>query len=252
MKALLPLYGILILLALSCTSEPNDSDITNLAEFIEFNDDRVLDELIACAGGKDSGLFIGDEDPTSVIYLPIEGATDVRYFESETVLDSLDFAAYNEVEPEAEPLFNGKLIKFNVEDFEGEKMCIVSFKTEGRLHLSNPIRLKSNVKPTEVNDDLATVQELGVNPRFDWEVGLIDENAIYFQVIADEDGNFISGTYTFDQNFTFYDLDNVVLNITDPDSNPELQPNTNYNFTLMGVSTDNWVNLLVKKDFRTN
>lgn len=216
------------------------------------NSDRALDEVIACAGGRDIGLFSDDIVPTSVIYLPIEGVSDIRYFESEGLLDSLDYSAYSAVDLPSVPLFNGKLEKFNLDAFEGEKMGIVSFKTEGKLHLSNPIRLKTNTKPTEVNTELVTIQESGVNPRFDWEVGLIDENAIYFQVITDENDNFISGTYTIEQNFTFYELDNVVLNITDPESNPNLEPNKDYSFTLMGVSLDNWVNLLVKKDFTTN
>ena len=53
-------------------------------------------------------------------------------------------------------------------------------------------------------------------------------------------GNLISGTYTYEPNFTFYDLSNVVLNITDTSSVPLLKENSTYTFTLMGVSEDNW------------
>ena len=80
---------------------------------------------------------------------------------------------------------------------------------------------------------------------------MIPENVIYFQVISDTDNNLISGTYTIEKNFTFYDLDNVVFNITDPNANPTLEPNKTYNFTLMGVSEDNWVNLFMEKELRT-
>ena len=247
-----PFYILAIIaLLVSCTSNTEPLPV-NLADYVELNSDLVLSELIACAGGNAEGIFEGDELPTSVIYLPIEGATEVRYYESNGLLDSLDFSAYTAREIDSEPIINGKLRKFNIEPFEGEKMSLVSYITEGRLHICNPIRLKTNTKPTEVNNNLVNIQELGVNPRFDWEIGQIDENAIYFQVIADENGNFISGTYTFEQNFTFYDLDNVVLNITDPESNPTLEPDTDYTFTLMGVSLDNWVNLLIKRDFSTN
>ena len=117
--------------------------------------------------------------------------------------------------------------------------------------MSNPIRLKINTKPTEVNADLLTISDNGVEPTFSWEDGLIPENAIYFHVVSDLDNNLISGTYTFDREFTFYDLDNVVLNITDPATNPSLEPNQEYNFTMMGVSLDNWVNLLIQRRFTT-
>jgi hypothetical protein len=222
-----------------------------LAEYIEQNNDLTRDELIACAGGRAAGLFDGDSEPTSVIYLPVEGATEIRYYESTSLLDSLDFSAYFAKDVDREPILGGKLWKFNIPPFQGEKMSLVSYKTDGKLHICNPIRLKTNPKPTEVNADLVTIQSSGVNPSFNWNVGTIDENAIYFQVISDEQDNFISGTYTFDQNFTFYELDNVVLNITDPTSNPTLLPNTTYKFTLMGVSLDNWVNLYAEKSFVT-
>jgi len=63
--------------------------------------------------------------------------------------------------------------------------------------------------------------------------------------------NLISGTYTYDRAFTVYDLSNVVLNITDTTFVPTLEPNQNYNFTMMGVSEDNWVNLFIRKTFVT-
>lgn len=245
---------LFILLAFSCNDDDNilvDFDINNLADYIALNDALELDEVIACAGGKSGGLFAGDAEPTSVIYYPIEGASEIRYFETASVLDSTDFTQYIAKELNSEPLFNGYLAKFNNTDFKGERQGIVTYKTNGRLHLSNPITIKSNTKPTEVNEDLLTITVNNTTPRFDWQAGIFDENAIYFQVVSDMDGNLISGTYTFDTNFTFYELDNVVLNITDPTTNPSLAPGTDYRFTLMGVSLDNWVNLLIEQDFTT-
>ena len=248
----LPLFS-LFLLIFACSDDEDvvQLDSNNLAEYIQLNENRALDEVIACAGGKADGLFVGDTDPTAVIYYPIEGATEIRYFETESVLDSTDFSQYNAKVLESEPLFNGFLARFNNPDFEGERQGIVTFLTEGRLHISNPITLKSNTKPTEINEELLNVVENNINPTFEWQSGIIDENAIYFQVVSDADGNLISGTYTFDTNFTFYELDNVVLNITDPTTNPRLEPQSNYVFTLMGVSLDNWVNLFIEQEFST-
>lgn len=223
-----------------------------LADYIELNDSLELADLIACAGGKANGLSGMSNSPTSVFFYPIAGATDFKYFEAENIADSLDFSKYILKDLNDEPVFNGYLWKFNNDSFAEERMGIVTYKTDGKLHVCTPIRLKTNVKPTEVNADLANITTNGVNPRFDWQDGSIPENVIYFQVISDSEGNLISGTYTFEQNFTFYDLDNVVLNITDPAITPSLAPNQNYNFTMMGVSEDNWVNLLIEKEFSTD
>jgi len=130
-------------------------------------------------------------------------------------------------------------------------MGVVTYRTPGMLHTCTPIRQKTTIKPTEVNSELAAVVENGVNPIFNWEDGIIKESVIYFQIISDEENNLISGTYTIEKEFTFYDLSNVVLNIT-PTDTPVLEPNRNYKFTMMGVSEDNWVNLFIEKDFSTN
>ncbi len=223
-----------------------------MADYIELNLDRDLGDIIACAGGKEGGLFGIAEEPTSVFFYPVEGANDFRYFEAEKVMDSLDFSKYFQKELDCESIFNGYLRKFNNLPFSGERMGVVTYKTPGKLHVCNPIRQKTTVKPTEVNPDLATIMANGVNPTFNWVDGLITENAIYFQVISDEADNLISATYTFEKAFTFYDLSNVVLNITDSTSIPMLEPNQNYKFTMMGVSKDNWVNLFIEKEFSTN
>lgn len=221
-----------------------------LSEYLALNHFRELSGLIACAGGKEDGLFNDPSEGSSVFFYPIEGATDFQYFETDSLSDPSDYSQYKAKLIDSEPIFNGYLWKFNNTKFTGERYGIVTYKTEGRIHVCNPIRIKTTVKPTEQNPDLMQVTEHGVNPMFVWDDGIIKENAIYFQVISDEDNNLISGTYTFDKNFTFYDLDNVVLNITDSLTIPRLIPNRNYTFTLMGVSEDNWVNLFIEKEFK--
>ncbi|UZO82376.1 hypothetical protein NBT05_07840 [Aquimarina sp. ERC-38] len=246
---------LLVLLLLSISYACNDDEVRLqedvLADYIALNDALELTDLIACAGGREEGLFNDATIPTSIFYYPIEGATDFRYYEAESIADSVNFNKYKRKELPDEPIFNGYLRKFTRTPFKGERMGIVTYKTEGKLHVCNPIRLKINPKPTEVNADLVNIQENQVNPVFTWEDGRIKENVIYFQIISDTEGNLISGTYTIEKNFTFYNLDNVVLNITNKRTMPVLQPDTEYVFTMMAVSEDNWVNLLVEKKFRT-
>jgi len=239
-----------LLLSLSCGQE-EEIDESILANFMEANLNLERDEVIGCAGGRLEGLLGSENEPTDVIFYPIEGATDFRYFEAPGDIDPRDYTAYVRKELDVDPLFNGYLMKFNNSTFQGERFGLVTYRTPGKLHMSNPIRLKINTKPTEVNPGLLTVSDNGVNPTFTWEDGLIDESVIYFHVVSDLDDNLISGTYTFEREFTFYELDNVVLNITDPLSNPALEPDEEYNFTMMSVSEDNWVNLLIKSRFTT-
>ena len=224
-----------------------------LTEYVKANDDRMLSRwLIACAAGMPEGWMGDAEHPVSVFFLPENNATEFRYFESDGVgIDITDFDQYHEIELEDEPVFGGKLWRFKRPAFSNERWGVVTYKTEGTLHVCEPIRLKVNTKPTQFASELITVTDNGVTPHFAWQDGTVAENVIYFQVIANLDDSFISGTYTYDLWWEFYNLANVVLNIHDVTPAPVLQPNQDYKFVLMGVSEDNWVNLMGEKVFTT-
>ncbi|MFT4667575.1 MAG: hypothetical protein ACI8YQ_002426 [Polaribacter sp.] len=237
---------------MSCKNDDDQTtDLLNLADHIQEYETHLSDEVIACSAGRPDGLDGQPEFPTSTFFLPKSGATDFKYFETENLGDSLDFSKYIEKDLSFSPVFNGYLQKFNNNTFTGERMAVVTYQRDGALHSSTPIRLKVNPKPTELNPSLLTITPDGINPGFSWEDGTIAENVIYFQVISDADGNLISGTYTIEKQFTFYNLDNVVLNIADQNPAPVLEANTSYQFTMMAVSEDNWVNLLLEQAFMT-
>lgn len=239
-------FVLAILLLISCTKEKVIIVPENLQEYLNLNLGLQQDEVIACAAS--------DEFDTAISYIffyPIEGATEIQYFETEnTQVDEKDFSLYKKRELPKEGVFNGYLNRFIRNDTK-EVWSIVTYKTNGKLHKSNPIKLKHQTKPTEWNDKVSVgyVLNNSVNsPKFNWQDGIYKENAIYFQVISDEKNNLLSGTYTYDKWFQYYKLDNVVLNITTKEP-PALEKGSQYYFTMMGVSLDNWVNLVIFKRF---
>ncbi|MEL6638850.1 MAG: hypothetical protein AAFW73_15300 [Bacteroidota bacterium] len=245
------IYLLPLFLLLACEEEPVlDENI--LADYLALNGALGRADLVACAAGTENGVLGSASEPTDVFFYPIKGATDFRYFEADNIADSTDFSKYRAKPLSDEPVFNGYLWKFNNTPFTGERMGVVTYRSPGRLHVCTPIRQKTNVKPTELRPTLVDIAENGTTPTFTWEDGQIRENVIYFQVISDTEGNLISGTYTTERTFTFYDLNNVVFNITDPAASPSLEPDREYRFTLMGVSEDNWVNLIIEREFSTN
>jgi hypothetical protein len=98
----------------------------------------------------------------------------------------------------------------------------------------------------EVTIDYPTTLE----PKFTWSDFGIKDNNIYFQVLSDAENAFISGIYTRENFFQYYYTsntdENLVINTTIPQS---LVLGNTYNFTLMAVSEDNWVNLIIQKSF---
>ncbi len=242
---------------LSGCEESNDAlgdESSTLADYVRsMSHLDVSDELIACAAGGQQGFLDDDGRPVSIIFYPIDGARDFRCFESASLtIDKDNLSNYIEAELDDAPLFNGYLHRFLRSGPDREIWVKVSYVSDQGLHISNAIRLKFTEKPTEYRPDLLTVQwNAPLQPRFAWTDGSIAENAIYFQVVSDEAENLLSGTYTYEPWFQFYDLGNVVLNIRVVEPAPALQPMRSYRFTLMGVSEDNWVNLVADAAFTT-
>lgn len=242
-------YLFLILIVVFCISCSVDNDITiprNLQEYIDTFNSKDLGNVIACAANAD-----GNTSLTYVFYYPKEGATDICYFEADSlsIPNENNFESYKKISLTNEDVFGGKLQRFSRSGSD-ENWSIVTFILDGRLHISNPIRLKNSTVPTTWKSEVDINQTQSLQPIFTWSDFGITENDIYFQVISDEDVIFISGTYTNDNYFQYYDTSNVVLNINiEPPA--DLVLDSTYNFTLMGVSKDNWVNLMIQDSFVT-
>ncbi|WKB82310.1 hypothetical protein QYR09_04585 [Cellulophaga lytica] len=233
-------FLFLILIIYGC-SEDKLSSISSLQAVLD-NEIVVKDNVIACAASADK------EGEVNVFFYPREGATNFRYFETQTInVDKNNFEDYTEKTPEILDVFNGKIKRFVINSTQ-EKWVIVSFVEDGKIHICNPIYLKHITKPTEKINTLAIDDVMPTMPIFSWQDGLYTDSAIYFQVVTDSENNFLSGTYTYDKMFQYYKLNNVVLNITTKQP-PTLNKSLTYGFTLMAVSQDNWVNMLTETNF---
>jgi len=232
---------IFTIFILSCSTDAENELLTTLDTSVS-GKEVVIDNVIACAASN------ADDDLISVFFYPRAGTSNFRCFETENAtVDKNDFENYILVEWPVSDVFNGFLRKFEVASDE-EKWIIVAFDEEGKTHLSNPIRLKQNTKPTEYISQNVTVDSSTNMPIFNWQDGQFTDTIIYFHVISDISNNAFSGTYTFDRNFQYYNLENVVLNITEQ-TPPDLISGELYNFSLLGVSEDNWVNLFSELPF---
>lgn len=202
----------------------------------------VRDNVIACAASNEN------DDLISLFFYPRTGVTNIQYYETEnSKVDKNDFNNYLPVVFPITDVFNGFLKKFEISS-DNEKWAIVSFDEGGQTHLSNPIRLKHRTKRTEYLPQNVVIEARSNMPNFSWQDGTYTDTKIYFQVVSDAANNLLSGTYTFEKEFQYYTLDNVVLNIT-KGTPPTLKNDASYHFSLLAVSEDNWVNLFSEVPF---
>lgn len=238
--------GILsLLLLVSCnptdeTTAPASNSLALLTQSLPFETGTV----IACASG------VEDSEDVRAYFYPPPGVSDLRYFETEdTSVDPNDYSNYTEITLDPQDLFNGYL-KFYQREEPQEKWVIISFMEADTLQLSNPIRLKQLTQNSLFTDAVDISEPIESMPHFEWSSLVHPQDAIYFQVISTVDGQLLSGTYTFDTQFQYYNASNVVLNITREFPPPALVAGQTYQITLMGVSEDNWVNVLAMRSFQ--
>ncbi len=233
---------VAICLLLGCSTDDvqqNGSPLT-LAMALEGRQ-MVAGNVIACAASEEGSTIV------SVFLYPRPNVENIRYFETvSTDVERDDLKAYREVVLPLMDVFNGYLLKYEIVP-EEEKWVIVTFEEDGIVHISNPIRLKQKTQPTEYLPQNVSIDSASNMPVFSWMDGALDDSVIYFQVVSNEN-NLLSGTYTQEPRFQYYNLDNVVLNITREEP-PELKTDEGYRFSLLAVSDDNWVNLFAEVDF---
>jgi len=232
-------YICIFAVLVSCS---NDDEVDISLSTYVLNKTVETGAVIACAASDEV------TNDVLVFYYPETGASDIRLYETVNVeVDKSDLSNYTKIEINPLPLFNGYLEKI-IRNTQAEKWIIVTFELNGEIKISNPIRTKQIMKPTVWSEDVTINQETTTMPKFTWQNNAFDDNAIYFQVISDVQDNLLSGTYTFENQFQYYNTTNVVLNIT-TETPPNLVLGSDYNFTLMDVSEDNWVNTVIEKTF---
>lgn len=244
------LLVLLVAIIVPSCKKDNPSEVkSDLEEYIASYYNLNRDFLIACAAGNNFSFMGSSEKPISIFYYKKDGISNIQIFET-TSSNFKDYSTYDRVELTNENLFNGRMGRFLSPSISESKWYIVTYISANSLHVSDPIQIKSAIHPTQDITQNINVAENQINPSFDWQNDNVDGNVIYFSLISDFQETFISGIYTSEKNWTFYDLTNVTLNVT-PTESPILLSDTAYIYTHMGVDSENWVRSFGSKTFST-
>jgi len=209
--------------------------------------------LVACAAGGQVGFLDDPAAPLSMFFYPKLFSTNFKYYETEgEVSDTGNLSLYLEKDVTWEPLFNGFMARFPLARPDTDRWARVSFVSNDTLWYCKPVRLRINEDPTVFSPGLVEVNiSDDFQPDFSWPNANDPNTIIYFQIVVDERGDAVSATYTTDTNFTFYETNNVVFNVTRPGPVLPLVPDQDYSFVLMGISAINWVETIASATFRT-
>lgn len=237
---------LIISLTISCGSDDQlNASITHLGALVT-NSDFDQGNIVAFAGNDSKDMLL-----TNIYFYPTKNSKDYRFYETESIeddyknLDNYTLAT----DQNTSSSFNGYIQRFSSINPE-ERWIIVTYSIGNNLKLSDPIRIKNIKQPTKFNADIEYAYRNNGRAKFTWQDDVFGKNDIYFQVVSDvvNDNDLLSGTFTKENAFTYYDTLNVVNNITEDIPVP-LILNRAYNITLMDISADNWVNGVSQKSF---
>ena len=236
-------FWLIIILLSACTHDRDDLLTHNSLAAYTFNKSSEKGAVIACAAKAKSN------DSILAFFYPVPQAKNYKIFATHsTNIDPTNYNQFIELDKDTAPVFNGYLQRFTLESNK-EIFLIITVEIDNEIKISNPIKTKQKTQPTLWNNQITIDDSQSLSPVFSWQDNTTGNTAIYFQVLSDLNNNLISGTYTTEPRFQYYNLDNVVLNVT-RNTPPNLIKNSNYNFMLMDVSKDNWVNLVSQIQFK--
>ena len=172
----------------------------------------------------------------------------MRFYETEnTSVDKTNFANYRRKSLTNTTVFGDKLRRFS-RTSSLEVWGIVTFIIGDEFYVSKPIKIQNQSKPTEWLTEIDYDTSERLMPKFTWTDGLRAENESYFEAMVSISDEFLSGTFTNEKQFQYYNSANVISDIN-TETPPELVLAATYNFTVMGISEDNWLNLVIQTTF---
>lgn len=227
----------------SCSEDADSTVARNLQEYIDQNSNKEFATFTAFAANA-----AGNQALSYIFYVPEQGATDIRYYEMvDADAATNDFTNYRRKSLSSASVFGGKLGRFS-RSGETETWCLVTCVVDGKLHISDLILLKNKSKTTQYTNDVSITYTTTTTPKFIWQDAATTEQDTYLQILTDNKDNFISGTYTKQQTFQFYDESNIVASLNETTPNA-LVADEIYNFTMINIGEDNWVDLIIEEQF---
>ena len=144
-------------------------------------------------------------------------------------------------------MIDSKIKKYN-HTFLRDEWIIMTYIIEDKIKVSSPIRVNNLFQRTEYLEDISIDQNESGTANFDWTIQSYDTNAFFFEIMKNNSSDVLSLTFTNESNFQYFNLENVTLNLSET-SPPQLELGSDYEFTVLDIGLDNWINSIYQQSF---
>ena len=258
-------FLFIIVLLSSCTksgAEDNSAiNINNLQEYLEVNSSLVTKEMFAYGKSVSNTDLDVDEIYNYDAYISFynnkrfynvyQSLDELMYFESEhIVIDENDFTNYKRRAIDYSYTSNFFTTMKRRSNDPKQVWAIVTYKFNGILYKSNPIKIQVKNKPIEyiqpANISINTSNKF--KPKFSWVDGIYDNSESFVQLIESKNGP-LSSTLTENSWLDYENSDNVIFNFSREIPWLNFESNEQYNIVVYGLDNSNWANLKLSSSF---
>ncbi|WP_111682239.1 hypothetical protein [Winogradskyella tangerina] len=195
-----------------------------------------------------AGNDLANSDHTNIYAVIEEGASDIKFYETDTPnINEQDLYRYLLMEIQPTLISDAKIKTFR-HTFLRDEWIIMTYKIEDKIKLSSPIRINNLFRQTDYIEDIVIDQGMSGSANFEWSVQSAENNAFFFEIMKDQNDAVLSLTFTNDSHFQYFDLTNVTLNLSQ-NVPPNLVQDENYEFTVLDIGLDNWINTVHSRAF---
>ncbi len=189
-----------------------------------------------------------DSNVIDIFVVVEENAEDIKFYETNSANVNPGFLS-NYTLLEIQPTLSSSdiLWKFR-HNFLREEWVIMTYRVENKIKLSSPIRIKNIIQQTQYLEDITINQEESTKPLFNWNVESYENNAFFFELMNNTEQEVLSLTLTNENRFRYFDLENVTLNLSNHIP-PNLVLGDSYEFIVLDISIDNWINTVYSNNF---
>ena len=254
-----------ILLSLVACSKTQVDDpivkINNLQEYLELNASLETKEIFAFGVSVNTyGNPNKDFENNSTIHFynnkPFYNHNPtlevVSCYETESVnVDKNDFSQYKRKDLMYR---NGGFFSYidRPSDNSTEVWAIVTYKDNGVLYMSKPIKIQPKNKPLHFFNNPNGVSVNFSNkflPEFSWEDGVYSDSETFSQEISDLTGTLLTSTVTNDKNLKYKNSSNLMYNFSKEVGWGTLKLNKEYAIYVYGTDKDNWATMHIRTLF---
>ena len=256
----IPHFFFAILLSfVACTKsqveEIPETKINNLKDYLELNASMQTKKIVAFGVSVNSILSQNkDLENNSTIHFynnkPFYNYSPtievVSCYETENVnVDKNDFTQYKRKNLKYR---DGSFFSYidRPSDVSTEVWAIVTYKDNGVLYLSEPIKIQPKNKPIHFSDrtgDVSVDFSNKFQPKFSWGDGVYNDSETFSQEISDRTGPLLTSTITNDKSLKYQNSDNLIYNFSKQIGWVPLKLNKEYNIFVYGIDKDNWATM---------